>query len=74
MVFPSFLADFFEDFAFDMEDWPFEELEDLLRLTEEAQDVSAMQDVRTLRVDDGFKVEELLLLVGCLAAITCSSA
>ena len=44
-----------------MEDWPFEELEDLLRLTEEAQDVSAMQDVRTLRVDDGFKVEELLL-------------
>ena len=41
-----------------MEDWPFEELEDLLRLSEEAKDVSEMQDVRTVRADDGFKVED----------------
>eukprot|EP00438_Fugacium_kawagutii_P021105 Skav205928 [mRNA] locus=scaffold123:1109098:1115291:+ [translate_table: standard] len=44
-----------EDFAFDMRDWPFEELEDLLRLSEEAMDVSddAMQDVRSTWSDDG---------------------
>eukprot|EP00435_Cladocopium_sp_Y103_P015232 s2793_g3.t1 len=43
-----------------MRDWPFEELEDLLRLSEEAMDVSedAMQDVRTTWTDDGFVLEE----------------
>eukprot|EP00913_Durusdinium_trenchii_P012336 g11580.t1 len=44
-----------EDFAFDMRDWPFEELEDLLRLSEEAMDVS---EVRTTWSDDGFLVED----------------
>eukprot|EP00434_Breviolum_minutum_P030766 symbB.v1.2.027209.t2/scaffold2775.1/size70737/1 len=49
-----------EDFAFDMRDWPFEELDDLLRLSDEAIDVSkkAMADVRTTWGDDGFTIEE----------------
>ncbi|CAE7473521.1 dnaJ [Symbiodinium natans] len=47
-----------EDFAFDLNDWPFEELDDLLRISEEAVDTETMTDVRSSWCDDGFEVED----------------
>ncbi|CAE7284496.1 unnamed protein product, partial [Symbiodinium pilosum] len=46
-----------EDFAFDMNDWPFEELDDLIRISEEAVNTESMSDVRSIWGDDGFSVE-----------------
>ena len=40
-----------EDFAFDMRDWPFEELDDLLRLSDEVLRVDGLV---FRRVDAGF--------------------
>ncbi|CAE7839947.1 dnaJ [Symbiodinium sp. CCMP2592] len=48
-----------EDFAFDLNDWPFEELDDLLRVSEEAVDTETMTDVRSSWCDDGFAIEDL---------------
>lgn len=47
-----------EDFAFDLNDWPFEELDDLLRVSEEAVDTETMTDVRSSWCDDGFAIED----------------